>query len=66
MRTKEIMKTLKVEGFTERMTKSIHRVFYHPDGRRTVVPVHNKPLRKGTLRAIMKQAGLEVDDLTSA
>jgi len=62
-RARDLMKILKKMGFAERTTKSSHRVFIHADGRRTVVPVHNEPLRKGTLRAIMKQAGLELKDL---
>lgn len=50
------------KGFSKRSTKSSHMVFTHPDGRRTVVPVHNKTLPKGTLHAILRQADISLDE----
>ena len=50
-------------GFTSRSTKSGHVVFTHADGRRTVVPGHNQPVRMGTLRAILRQADITLDSL---
>ena len=52
----KIIKILKKKGFTARPGKGSHLILVHPDGRRTVVPVHNKPLAKGTLNSILKQA----------
>ena len=49
-------------GFISRTGKGSHVVFRHTDGRRTVVPVHNRPVRTGTLRAILKQIDLPIDD----
>ena len=50
------------KGFSRRTTKSSHKVFIHPDGRRTVVPMHNKPLSKGTLRALLRQSEITLDE----
>jgi len=56
-------KILLKKGFSKRNTKSSHVVFTHLDGRRTVVPCHNKPLPKGTLKAILSQADISVEEL---
>lgn len=49
-------------GFTPRTTKNSHVVFTHPDGRRTVIPVHNKPIFTGTLRAILRQSKISIEE----
>jgi len=56
IKPKKIEKVLINLGFILRSGKGSHVVFKHPDGRRTVIPVHNRPVRTGTLRAILKQA----------
>ncbi|MGM0581879.1 MAG: type II toxin-antitoxin system HicA family toxin [Bacteroidota bacterium] len=33
--------------------------YKHPNGKRTIAPLHNKDIPKGTLNAILKQAGLK-------
>jgi predicted RNA binding protein YcfA (HicA-like mRNA interferase family) len=44
--------------------KGSHRVYAHPDsGRRTMVAFHPGDIPKGTLRVIMRQADLTIDDL---
>lgn len=50
------------KGFHKKTTKSSHMVFIHPDGRRTVVPMHNKPVPKGTLHTILRQADIPLDE----
>ena len=57
-----IEKVLVGLGFVPRKGKGSHIVFKHTDGRRTVVPVHNRPIRTGTLRAILKQTDLTTED----
>jgi predicted RNA binding protein YcfA (HicA-like mRNA interferase family) len=38
-------------------------VMRHPDGRRTVVPHHEgRDIKRGLLRAIIRQGGLEIED----
>lgn len=63
IKPKKLITLLKKHGFVEKMAKSSHRVYLHPDGRRTVVAVYNEPLAKGTLHAILQQTNLSVDDL---
>ncbi|OHA03451.1 MAG: hypothetical protein A3J58_03590 [Candidatus Sungbacteria bacterium RIFCSPHIGHO2_02_FULL_52_23] len=61
---KKIIAVLKRNGFCLDHTTGSHFVFYHPvTKRRTVVAYHTKALPKGTLIAILKQAGLSLDDL---
>ncbi|MFM8835203.1 MAG: type II toxin-antitoxin system HicA family toxin [Cytophagales bacterium] len=41
-----------------------HHIFQHPISKKiTVVPFHSKDLPIGTLKAILKQSGIEKDDL---
>lgn len=62
VKPRQIEKALISKGFTPRPTKSSHVVFTHPDGRRTVVASHNRPVRTGTLRAILRQSKISLDD----
>ena len=53
---KEMCKLLEGLGFEKIYGKGSHIRFKHPDGRRTVVPVHgNEDLGPGLLTAILKQ-----------
>jgi predicted RNA binding protein YcfA (HicA-like mRNA interferase family) len=62
IKPRKIEKVLIKLGFTPRTTKSSHVVLKHTDGRRTVIPVHNRPVRTGTLRAILKQVDITTDE----
>ena len=58
--SKQVIKLLKKEGFILDHVSGSHYVFYHPvDGRRAVVPYHEKDLPIGTLKAILRSVGLE-------
>ncbi|MEK6932557.1 MAG: type II toxin-antitoxin system HicA family toxin [Nanoarchaeota archaeon] len=60
---KKFCKILKKLGFEKIHGKGSHIRFKHPDGRRTVVPVHgNENLGKGLLRTILNQIDLTKDD----
>jgi len=63
LRANDVRKVLLKHGFCERLTKSSHRVYVHPDGRRTVLTFHPKPVTKGVLRSILKQTNLTIRDL---
>ncbi len=53
---KKLCKILEKLGFKMIHGKGSHMRFKHPDGRRTVVPVHgNEKLGRGLLREIIKQ-----------
>jgi predicted RNA binding protein YcfA (HicA-like mRNA interferase family) len=62
IRPRKIIKVLGDLGFAARVGKGSHVVYKHADGRRTVVPVHNRPVRMGTLRAILRQIDLSVKE----
>ena len=60
---KEFCKILEKLGFEKIYGKGSHIRFKHPDGRRTVVPVHgNEDLGKGLLRTILNQIDLSKED----
>lgn len=56
----EIIRLLKKHGFELLRTKGSHQIFKNmASGRMTVVPMHKKDLPKGTMLAILKQAGID-------
>jgi predicted RNA binding protein YcfA (HicA-like mRNA interferase family) len=60
---KEIVAILLAHGFEHARTKGSHQIFInHTNGKRTIVPMHSKELKKGTLHAILKQAGIDLKD----
>ena len=56
-----LIKMLQKNGFLFKRSKGSHQIFYNATSNITVlVPVHgNKDIKKGTLLAIMKQAGID-------
>lgn len=61
---KQVVKGLERNGFVFARQKGSHATYRHSDGRIAVVPMHSGDLKRGTLRSILRQAGLDVDDLT--
>jgi len=63
----KVIRILKKKGFVLDRVKGSHHLFYHPETKRRVtVPVHGRDLPTGTLLEILKQAGIEreeIDDL---
>ncbi len=63
IRSKELARALEAHGFVfERQTGS-HAHYRHADGRWTTIPMHTKEIKKGTLHAILKNAGLTLEDI---
>ena len=60
-----LIKFLEENGFIFKRSKGSHHLYYNPITNKTViVPVHGgKDLKKGTFLAIVKQAGLDKNDL---
>lgn len=61
----QVIRGLKKAGFVfDRQAKGSHEVWYNPvTKRRTTVPNHpGSDIPKGTLKAILKQAGLSVEE----
>ena len=51
-------------GFVITRVKGSHHRLRHPDGRSTTVPVHaGQDVPKGTLRSVLQDARLTVEDL---
>jgi predicted RNA binding protein YcfA (HicA-like mRNA interferase family) len=59
----EVLAKLQRAGFEIRRQSGSHVVLRHPDGRQTYVPIHTKDVPEGTLRSILKQAGLTIEQL---
>jgi predicted RNA binding protein YcfA (HicA-like mRNA interferase family) len=60
---REVVKKLRRGGFEfDRYVKGSHEIWRNPEtGKRTTVPNHPGALPEGTVRAIIRQAGIEVD-----
>ena len=60
---KDLCKILEKLGFEKIQGKGSHVRFKHPDGRRTVIPIHgNEKVGKGLLREILKQIKLSREE----
>ncbi len=64
MTSKDVVRILQEKGFLLDRSRGSHQVWLHPvSNKRAVVPMHNKDLPTGTLYAILKQAGIEKNEL---
>ena len=62
--SKELIKILENNGFVLKRIHGSHHYYIHSGtGKITVVPMHNKDLAKGTLHAILKQAGIDKENI---
>jgi len=65
LKARDVIKKLRKAGFEfDRQAKGSHEIWYNPSTRRrTTVPNHpGTDLPKGTVKAIMKQAGLSLKE----
>lgn len=64
----EVARRLRKFGFTfSRTAAGSHEIWCRDsDGRKVTVPQHSKPLAEGTLRAILREAGIEVEAFLAA
>ena len=59
MTARELIKMLKKDGWYEKDQKGSHLQLIHPKKKgKVTVPMHSGDIPKGTLNAILKQAGL--------
>jgi len=65
---REVVKKIKTCGFSfDRQATGSHEIWYNPDTNRyTTIPNHSGDLPEGTLRAILKQAGINPEDFIKA
>lgn len=60
----QMARILQRKGFVLDRVKAGHHIYYHPaTKRRVVVPFHRSDLPKGTAAAILKQAGIDKDEV---
>ena len=60
----QVLSTLRRRGFVVHRQSGSHIVLKHPDGRWTTVPMHRgEALSKGTLRAILRETELTIEEL---
>ena len=60
----KIIKALKRKGFVLDRVKGSHHIYYNLETKkRVVVPLHKKDLPKGTLLEILRQAGIDKEEL---
>jgi len=62
----EVQRILEKLGFQRIRQSGSHAVYRHPDGRWVTVPLHpGKDVAKGTLRKIIKDLGITVEEFES-
>jgi predicted RNA binding protein YcfA (HicA-like mRNA interferase family) len=63
-RYRQIVKRLKSFGFAfDRQAAGSHEIWFNPETNRyTTIPNHPGDIPEGTLRAILKQAGISTED----
>ena len=54
---KRLLRAFQHLGFAIDHQSGSHVVLYHPEGRRAVIALHSRELKRGTLVGIIKQAG---------
>jgi predicted RNA binding protein YcfA (HicA-like mRNA interferase family) len=61
MKVRDVIKLIEADGWRERSVKGSHRQYKHPakSGRVTVPGHPSDDIASGTLRSILKQAGLK-------
>ncbi|SKB13935.1 conserved hypothetical protein [Planktothrix sp. PCC 11201] len=62
----KVIKTLQKIGFVIARVKGSHHILIHPDGRRTVVPVHSgETIGTGLLSQILRDCQLTKDEFNN-
>ncbi|MFA6428987.1 MAG: type II toxin-antitoxin system HicA family toxin [Patescibacteria group bacterium] len=63
LKPREIIKRLEQLGFVHDHTSGSHAIYFHNNTkRRAVVPLHVKELPKGTVKALLRESGIETRD----
>lgn len=63
VRPKDLLKAFQKQGFQISRKTGSHVHLKHSDGRLTSISIHSGAIAKGTLRAILNQSNLTVEDL---
>ena len=63
LRGREVLAALRNAGFVVLRVKGSHHFLRHPDGRRTVVPIHSgEIIGPGLLNKIFKDVEVEIEE----
>jgi len=62
IKPKKLVDILFVLGFISRDAEGSHIFFAHPDGRTTVISMHNREISKGLLRKILHDVQLSIEE----
>ncbi len=63
--SKKIISVLKKKGFYFVHSRGSHQTYHSSEGRNVTIPFHSgKTIRPKTLKSILKQAGMGVEELT--
>jgi predicted RNA binding protein YcfA (HicA-like mRNA interferase family) len=63
VKARQVVKVLETLGFQRIRQSGSHATYRHPDGRWTIVSIHpGKTIPKGTLRKIIRDAGLTIEE----
>ena len=63
VKPRHLLRAVQKVGFEIKKQRGSHVDLRHPDGRRTTIPIHNKTLGKGVLKAILRQTKLTIEEL---
>ncbi|MBI3274160.1 MAG: type II toxin-antitoxin system HicA family toxin [Candidatus Colwellbacteria bacterium] len=62
LKPKQVIKVLEKAGFVFKRQKGSHKIYINYTEKKAVtISFHNKDLKKGTLRNIIKQSGLKTE-----
>ncbi len=62
----QVVRVLESIGFRRIRQSGSHATYHHPDGRWTIVSIHpGKAIPKGTLRKIIRDAGLSIEEFNA-
>ncbi len=67
LKPEEVVRVLKILGFTEVRQKGSHKVMKHKDGRITVVPIHKgRDISPVLLKKILKDINISPEEFLEA
>lgn len=61
LKPRQVVKIIERAGFVFVRQKGSHRI-YVKDSLGVIIPIHNKDIRKGTLKSIIKQSGITLEE----
>ncbi len=66
LRSRQVVAALRRAGFTVHHQSGSHAILRNAGAAlRVTVPMHNRDLKPGTLRAIIREAGMSVDEFVA-